>query len=64
MPDPILDELARDYKGKIVVGKLNVDSNRRTAIKYGITSIPTILVFKESQLVDRSKGYAQNYVGI
>ncbi|MCK4243864.1 thioredoxin, partial [Candidatus Bathyarchaeota archaeon] len=53
---PIIEELASDYAGKILFGKLNVDENRTTAIKYEIMSIPTLLVFKTGKLVDRIIG--------
>ncbi|MCS7116605.1 MAG: thioredoxin [Nitrososphaerales archaeon] len=53
---PIIDELAREYKGRIVFGKLNVDLNRTTAMNYGIMSIPTLLIFKNGQLVDQIVG--------
>jgi len=53
---PIIKEIARDYAGKIFFGKLNVDKNRRTAVKYRIMSIPTLLVFKNGRLVDQIIG--------
>lgn len=53
---PVVEELARDYKGKIVFGKLDVDSNQTTAMQHGIMSIPTLLIFKNGQLVDRVVG--------
>lgn len=53
---PIINELARDYAGRIFFGKLNVDDNQKTAMKYGIMSIPTLLVFKNGKLVDRIVG--------
>ena len=53
---PVVEKLARDYAGKILFGKLNVDENRRTAIQYQIMSIPTMLVFKNGKLVDRIIG--------
>ena len=56
MVAPVLEELARDYKGKIVFGKLNVDLNREVASEYGIMSIPTLLIFKGGQLVDQVIG--------
>jgi len=56
MVGPIVEELARDYRGRIVFGKLNVDSNVRTAQQYGIMSIPTLLVFKNGQLANRLVG--------
>lgn len=48
---PIIDELAKEYEGKLKVGKLNVDQNSQTASKYGIMSIPSILIFKNGQAV-------------
>ncbi len=53
---PIVDELARDYAGKILFGKLNVDENPKTAEQFGVMSIPTLLIFKAGQLVDRIVG--------
>ncbi len=53
---PIMEELAKDYAGKILFGKLDVDSNRKTPLEYQIMSIPTILVFKDGELVDRIIG--------
>jgi thioredoxin 1 len=53
---PVIKELAKDYVGKIVFGKLNVDNNRDIALKYQIMSIPTLLVFKNGKLVDRIIG--------
>ena len=49
---PIIEELSRDYVGRIVFGKLNVDDNREVSMKYNIMSIPTLLVFKNGKLVD------------
>ena len=56
MLSPIIDELARDYAGKILFGKLNVDRNRKIPMEYQIMSIPTILIFKDGKLVDRLVG--------
>jgi thioredoxin 1 len=53
---PIIDELARDYAGRILFGKLNVDENREVAMQYSIMGIPTLLVFKNGNLVDRIVG--------
>lgn len=53
---PIIDELAREYAGKILFGKLNVDLNRKIPMEYQIMSIPTILIFKDGKLVDRIIG--------
>ena len=49
---PVIEELAKELKGKIVFGKINVDNNPKTAMKYNIMSIPTILLFKNGELVD------------
>jgi thioredoxin 1 len=56
MIGPIIEELAKEMKGKIVFGKLNVDENPQTSLKYNIMSIPTLLVFKNGALVDRFIG--------
>ena len=56
MVAPILEELAQDYSGKILFGKLNVDENQNVATRYQIMSIPTLLVFKDGNLVDRIVG--------
>ncbi|MGQ9744339.1 MAG: thioredoxin [Candidatus Bathycorpusculaceae bacterium] len=53
---PAIEELARDYAGKILFGKLNVDENPEVTVQYGIMSIPTLLVFKNGKLVDRLIG--------
>jgi thioredoxin 1 len=49
---PIVEELAAEYDGKIKVGKLDVDNNQQAAIKYGVRSIPTLLIFKGGKVVD------------
>ena len=48
---PIVEELAKEYEGKINVGKLNVDENQQTSSAYGIMSIPTLAFFKKGQVV-------------
>ena len=53
---PIVDELAKEYSGKVVFGKLNVDENPETTQKYGVQAIPTLLVMKDGQEVDRVIG--------
>lgn len=53
---PIVEELAKEYDGKAVIGKLDVDNNPNTAMEYGIRSIPTLLVFKGGQVVDKIVG--------
>ena len=53
---PIVDELSKQYDGKVNVGKLNVDENPHTCEQYGIMNIPTMLFFKNGELVDRHVG--------
>ena len=53
---PIIEELAREMKGKVVFGKLNVDQNMQTANKHRISAIPTMLVFKNGKLMDKIIG--------
>lgn len=53
---PIVEELAKEFEGKIKVGKLNVDENPETAGKFGVMSIPTLLMFKEGKPVDSIVG--------
>jgi len=55
---PVIEELARDYAGKIVFGKLDVDENPRTAMNFGIMSVPTLLIMKNGKLVDQIVGAA------
>ena len=56
MVAPVIEEMARDYAGRILFGKLNVDENREVAMQYQIMSIPTLLVFKNGKIVDRIIG--------
>lgn len=56
MIGPIVTELASDYEGKAVIGKVNVDENPNTAAQFGIRSIPTLLVFKDGEVVDKQIG--------
>ena len=56
MIGPVVEELAGDYEGKAVIGKLNVDENPNVSMKYGIRSIPTLLVFKNGEIVDKQVG--------
>ncbi len=53
---PTVDQLATDYAGKVKVGKLNVDVNQHTASRYGVRSIPTLLLFKGGQLLEQRVG--------
>ena len=56
MIGPIVEELATEYGDKAVIGKVNVDNNPNTAAKFGIRSIPTLLVFKNGEVVDKQVG--------
>jgi len=56
---PIVDELAAEYEGRIRVAKVNVDENPDTCEQYGIMNIPTLLLFKNGELVDRHVGAAR-----
>jgi thioredoxin 1 len=53
---PTLEEIAKEMQGKVVVGKLNTDENRKTPMKYGIMSIPTILFYKDGEVVGKTVG--------
>jgi thioredoxin 1 len=53
---PIVDELAKDYEGKLKVGKMNVDDNQQVAARFGISSIPTLMIFKGGELKERITG--------
>jgi thioredoxin 1 len=56
MIGPIVEELAGDYEGKAVVGKLDVQENSQVPMKFGIRNIPTLLIFMNGQLVDKQVG--------
>jgi thioredoxin 1 len=58
MVGPIVAELSTEYEGKAVIGKVDVDSNKDVAAKYGIRNIPTILFFKDGKMVDKIVGAA------
>lgn len=53
---PMIEEISKEYEGKAVVGKVDVDNNPETAMKYGIRNIPTILFIKNGQVVDKQVG--------
>ena len=55
---PIIDQLAEEYNGKALIGKVNVDDNPEVSMKYGVRSIPTILIFKDGEIVDKHVGTA------
>jgi thioredoxin 1 len=56
MIGPIVEEIAGEYEGKAVIGKVDVDSNPEVAAKFGIRSIPTLLFFKDGEIVDKQVG--------
>jgi len=56
MISPIVEELGKQYEGKVKVAKLNVDENPNSAIRFGIRNIPTILFFKNGKVVDKQVG--------
>ena len=58
MVGPVVDEISKDYDGKAVVGKVNVDNNPNISMNYGIRNIPTLLVFKGGQVVEKHVGVA------
>ncbi|HSL16740.1 MAG TPA: thioredoxin [Methylomirabilota bacterium] len=53
---PIVEDLADEYAGRAVIGKLDVDANRETAVRYGIQAIPTLLLVKDGEVADRIVG--------
>jgi thioredoxin 1 len=55
---PYIDELAKEYEGRAVVGKIDVDANEQVPASYGIRSIPTVLFFKNGELADKLVGAA------
>jgi thioredoxin 1 len=56
MVAPIIEELSHEYEGKVLVGKVDVDSNPEISMRYGIRSIPTILFLKNGEVVDKQVG--------
>ncbi|MFH0812875.1 MAG: thioredoxin [Pseudomonadota bacterium] len=56
MLGPVIEEVAQEFEGKVIVGKLNVDDNQKTAAHFGIRSIPTLLLFKGGELVNQMVG--------
>ena len=59
---PIIEELATEYNGKVTVGKLNVDNNPDVSTKFGVRSIPTILIIKNGEVVDKHVGMTSKKV--
>lgn len=62
MVAPIIEELAKDYEGKAVIGKVDVDTNNEISAKYGIRNIPTILFIKNGEVMDKQVGAVQKSV--
>ena len=62
MVGPVVEELAKEYDGKVVIGKMNVDENVDTPTEFGIRNIPTILFFKDGKVVDKQVGATQKAV--
>lgn len=58
MVGPVVEELHNEYEGKALVGKVNVDHNPAISAKYGIRNIPTVLFFKNGEVVDKQVGAA------
>lgn len=54
---PAIEECAKEWEGKVKVGKINVDEESELAISYGVMSIPTLMVFKDGKIVNQSVGY-------
>ena len=55
---PVLDQLAKEYDGRVRVGKLNVDDHSAIATKFGVMSIPTLLLFKEGKVIEQFIGFS------
>ena len=62
MIGPVVEQLAGEYDGKAVIGKVDVDSNPEVSAKFGIRSIPTLLIFKNNEVVDKHVGAAPKAV--
>ena len=62
MLGPIIEDLSDDFEDKAVIGKLDVDSNQQFAAQFGVRNIPTVLVFKDGEMVNRQVGVAQKSV--
>lgn len=58
MLSPVIEEIAEEYEGKIKVAKCNIDEEMQLALQYGISSIPTILLFENGEIVKKSIGFA------
>ena len=57
LAEPVIEELAVKYQGKVKIGKLDVDENNQQALRFGVMSIPTVILFKDGKEVERQVGY-------
>ena len=62
MVGPIIDEVSTEYEGKAIVGKVDVDANQQFAAKYGVRNIPTVLVFKDGEIISHQVGVSPKKV--
>ena len=62
MLGPIVEEIANDFEGKAIVGKVDVDNNQQISMDYGIRNIPTVLIFKNGVVVDKLVGVSPKEV--
>ena len=62
MLGPIIEEVANDFEGRALVGKVDVDNNQQISVDYGIRNIPTVLIFKNGEVVDKIVGVAPKEV--
>ena len=62
MLGPIIEEIANDFEGKAIVGKVDVDNNQQISVDYGIRNIPTVLIFKNGEVVDKIVGVSPKEV--
>lgn len=62
MIGPVVEEIAGEYEGKAVVGKMDVDANSSTPMEFGIRSIPTLMIFKKGELVDKIVGVVPKHL--
>ena len=64
MVGPVIDEVATEYEGKAIVGKVDVDANQEFAAKYGVRNIPTVLIFQNGEVVGRQVGVAPKILNL
>ncbi|WP_226064431.1 thioredoxin [Kaistella polysaccharea] len=62
MLGPIIEEVAADFEGRAIIGKVDVDNNQQVSVDYGIRNIPTVLIFKNGEVVDKIVGVASKEV--